>query len=219
MVLHTHTLSLSPYCYDSLLSAPWTPFLQNKSAGWQLESSWLMCSKSVWRDPTLMKAAVSLAWLRPVPLIQAKFYYYSVVFLIWNPMQCIQHADDTHTDLCLFQTVNKIDETVIIYFCCLINFIVLLILNKRPEVGVVDALNITVVQSDLKNQWDWAFQHCILDLLFYFFLEQSVFCSKTLSSVQWQGGTNQGFVLTRQIHTLSHPSFPNYRKSHLEWHH
>lgn len=41
-----------------------------------------------------------------------------------------------------------------------------------------------------------------------FFEIVSDFSGRSLSSAQWQGGTNQRVLLTRQIHTLSHPIFP-----------
>lgn len=70
--LYTHSLSLT---LSSVMSHYYLPpehhVLQNKSTGWQLESPWLMSSKSVWRDPTQMKAALSSAWMRPMAL---KFY-------------------------------------------------------------------------------------------------------------------------------------------------
>ncbi len=84
---------------------------------------------------------------------------------------------------------------------------------KTFEVGVVDVFNTKVVQRDLKRQWDWAFPTlCFWKALFFFFESVSVLCGRSLSSAQWQRGTNQRFLLTRQIHTLSHPIFPKLQR-------
>ena len=75
--------------------------------------------------------------------------------------------------------------------------------DLRSEVA--DAFNKTVVQRDLKHRKILSFPE---DALFLLFETVSDFCGEGLSSAPWQGGTNQCFLLTRQIHTLSQPIAP-----------
>lgn len=120
-VLHTLSSVMSHYYMP-----PEQHVLQNKSAGWQLDFPWMMSSKSVWRDPTMIDESGSL-----IGTAEANgFAPGQVLFLI----PCIKTSNillmPTLICVCFWQQIKwmacvfllKIlspNKTVIICLCCL----------------------------------------------------------------------------------------------------
>lgn len=86
----------------------------------------------------------------------------------------------------------------------------------KQEISSWRAFHTNMVQRDLKPQWVWAFPTLCFQMLYFFFFETMLdFSGRNLSSGQKQRGTNQRFLLTRRIHTLSHPTLPKTIEAHI----